>query len=80
MSRDAPKPRGATEVRAALLTALGFITAVGPVAVDFYLPSFTDIGSDLGWRGSGKAFLDGFLPSISCPASRPRNALPCPLR
>ncbi|WOQ70111.1 multidrug effflux MFS transporter [Microbacterium limosum] len=51
----------------ALLTALGFITAVGPVAVDFYLPSFTDIGSDLGAGASAvQLTLTGFLVGVAC--------------
>ena len=37
-------------------------------------------GFDHQWRGFGKAFLDGFLPSISCPANPAQNALPCLLR
>ena len=39
-----------------------------------------DTGSDLEWQDSGRACLDGFLPSIADQANQVRNALPCWLR
>ena len=48
-----------------LLAALGFITAVGPFAVDMYLPSFTQIGTDLAAPASSvQLTLTAFLIGI----------------
>lgn len=48
-----------------LLAALGFITAVGPFAVDMYLPSFTQIGTELAAPASSvQLTLTAFLIGI----------------
>ena len=39
-----------------LLTALAFLSAVGPFAVDLYLPAFTQIAEELGTNASGVQF------------------------
>ncbi|MHA3722565.1 multidrug effflux MFS transporter [Leucobacter sp. HY1910] len=39
-----------------LLVTLGFLSAVGPFAVDLYLPAFTDIADELGTTPSGVQF------------------------
>ncbi|MDX2377327.1 multidrug effflux MFS transporter [Microbacterium sp. LRZ72] len=50
----------------ALLTVLGFLAAVGPLAVDFFLPSFTDIATDLDVSASTvQLTLTGFLIGVA---------------
>lgn len=54
------------ELTAGLLAVLGFVAAVGPVATDMYLASFTDIAAELGASAASvQLTLTSFLAGIA---------------